>query len=117
MDALVSITDHDNIDGCLSLQVLEETRHVPVSIEWTVPFRGTFFHLGVHNLPPDTARAMTAAMNEFTLNPDEAGITPMLEWLGAARETLHYSEPPDLGRKPCRRSGTFGVRNRLHRGL
>jgi hypothetical protein len=89
MEALVSITDHDNIDGCLSLQVLEETRDVPVSIEWTVPFRGTFFHLGVHNLPPDSARAMTVAMNEFTAAPEESRIAPMLEWLGApARETL-----------------------------
>jgi hypothetical protein len=63
-------------------------RHVPISIEWTIPFRRTFFHVGVHNLPAESAKTMTLAMNEFTARPTEARIAPMLEWLGAAPETL-----------------------------
>jgi len=39
LDAIVSISDHDTIEGCLNLQVLEETHGCPISIEWTVPFR------------------------------------------------------------------------------
>ncbi len=87
-DALVSLSDHDNIDACLNLNVLEETRNSPISIEWTVPFRLTFFHIGVHNLPPDTAVAMTAKMHAFTANPDESELAGLLEYLGASRETL-----------------------------
>ncbi len=88
MDALVSITDHDNIDACLHLHVLEAMRDSPISIEWTVPFRQTFFHLGVHNLPPDSAKEMTGAMNGFTKAPAMSRIGPILEWLGAAKESL-----------------------------
>ena len=88
MKALVSISDHDNIDGCLQLQVLNKTRDCPISIEWTVPFGETFFHIGVHNLPSDSAIEMTRAMNAFTKAPDEARIAPMLEWIASARESL-----------------------------
>jgi hypothetical protein len=88
MDALVSISDHDNIDAGINLHALDEMRDCPISIEWTVPFRQTFFHVGVHNLPVDSAREMTRAMNEFTDAPPAGGIAPMLEWLGAAPESL-----------------------------
>jgi hypothetical protein len=88
MDALVSITDHDNIEAGINLHVLEETRDCPLSIEWTIPFRRTFFHAGVHNLPADAAIEMTQAMNEFTATPSEPPIGPMLEWLGAAPDSL-----------------------------
>jgi hypothetical protein len=88
MDALVSITDHDNIEAGINLQVIGDTRSCPVSIEWTIPFRQTFFHVGVHNLPADRALEMTRQMNEFTRRPSEAGIAPMLEWVGAAPESL-----------------------------
>jgi len=89
-DALVSITDHDNIDACLNLQVIEATRGCPISVEWTVPFRQTFFHIGVHNMPPDAANGMMREMEAFTAapTPDEDRIAPMLEWLGAAPESL-----------------------------
>ena len=87
-EALVSLSDHDNIEAGVNLLVMEETRSCPVSIEWTVPFRRTFFHLGIHNLPPDMAVQMARVMNEFTAVPDECEIAPILEWLGAAPETL-----------------------------
>jgi hypothetical protein len=87
-DALVSITDHDNIDACLNLQVIEATRGCPISVEWTVPFRRTFFHIGVHNMPPDAANGMMREMEAFTASPSEGRIAPMLEWLGAAPESL-----------------------------
>lgn len=88
MDALVSISDHDNIEACVNLRVIEETRESPISVEWTIPFRRTFFHVGVHNMPPEKAQEMAAAMNEFTARPVESRIGEMLEWAGAARETL-----------------------------
>jgi len=88
LDALVSISDHDNIDAGINLHALEEMRDCPISIEWTIPFRSTFFHIGVHNLPVDSANEMARAMNEFTENPVEAKIGEMLAWVGAAPETL-----------------------------
>lgn len=87
-DALVSLSDHDNIDACLNLNVLEEARDCPISIEWTVPFRRTFFHIGVHNLPRDTAVAMTAAMHAFTACPDECELASLLEYFGASRDSI-----------------------------
>lgn len=69
LDALVSLTDHDDIEAPVSLQILEECREVPVSFEWTVPFGATFFHLGVHNLPLAEARRMFEEMSEHTRRP------------------------------------------------
>jgi hypothetical protein len=62
LDALVSLTDHDDIEAPVLLQLLDECRQVPISVEWTVPFRSTFFHLGIHNLPPWRARALFGQM-------------------------------------------------------
>ena len=55
--AIVSLTDHDDIEAPMSLQALDSNRAVPVSVEWTVPFESTFFHLGMHNLPASRARS------------------------------------------------------------
>lgn len=88
LHALVSLSDHDNIEAGLNLQVLEETRACPISIEWSVPFGPTFFHVGVHNLPVDSAVTMTRAMNQFTAAPHEGGIAPLLEYLAEAAGSL-----------------------------
>jgi hypothetical protein len=39
MAPLVSLTDHDNIEAGLHLSMLQETAHVPVSVEWSAPVR------------------------------------------------------------------------------
>lgn len=62
----VSLTDHDTIEAPLQLHVLEQCRSVPVSVEWTVPFAGTVFHLGVHNLPESRARELWDAMRTWS---------------------------------------------------
>lgn len=88
LGALVSLSDHDNIDAGVTLHALERMRECPISIEWTIPYRLTFFHVGVHNLPVDAAREMERAMQAFTADPQEARIAEMLEWAGASPETL-----------------------------
>ena len=88
LEAMVSISDHDNIDAGLNLSMIEDTRESPISVEWTVPFRRTFFHIGVHNLPRVAAPDMIRTMNEFTKEPVESRIAEMLEWLGTEPETL-----------------------------
>ena len=85
---LVSLTDHDNIEAPVMLRVLPEGMETPVSTEWTVPFRGTFFHLGIHNLPPRGASQIMAELNAFTADPRESSISPLLAALTEHPETL-----------------------------
>lgn len=85
---LVSITDHDNIDAPLTLRVLPQKRHTPVSVEWTVPYGGTMFHLGIHNLPPRSARQRMEAMASYTAMPNETLLPGLLEWLAEEEATL-----------------------------
>ena len=85
---LVSLTDHDNIEAPTSLQAIDATRKVPISIEWTVPIRDTFFHLGVHNLPPPRARSIFHQMQEFTSKPNAVVLTEILAGLHANPGTL-----------------------------
>ncbi|HEX6124473.1 MAG TPA: hypothetical protein VFZ23_03795, partial [Pyrinomonadaceae bacterium] len=54
LEAIVSLTDHDSIDANLEINQAPNTK-APISLEWTVPFDYGFFHVGVHNLPPDRA--------------------------------------------------------------
>ena len=69
LPALVSLTDHDNIEAGLRLRVVESTADSPLSVEWTVPFETSFFHLGVHNLPASRAGAIMDEFRILTANP------------------------------------------------
>ena len=85
--SMVSITDHDNIEAPMLLRVVPEARRVPVSLEWTVPYKDAIFHLGVHNLPSGSAESIVACLREFTLQPVDRKLKPLLK-------TLH--ENPDI---------------------
>ncbi len=88
MKALVSISDHDDIEAGMSLNTLSECRDVPVSVEWTVPHGQTFFHIGVHNLPPSSARALMARFAEITARPLEGAIREILDYVASLPATL-----------------------------
>jgi len=62
MQALVSLTDHDNINGWTELEH-GEAKHIPISMEWSVSYEGMIIHLGVHNLPPRSARPLVDRMS------------------------------------------------------
>ena len=66
LPAMVSITDHDEIAAGLWLQALDTQGRIPVSVEWTAPYGKGFFHLGVHNLPPDQASELMREMNAYS---------------------------------------------------
>lgn len=68
---MVSLTDHDSIEACTLLRGDDAFRETPISTEWTVPFGSAVFHLGVHNLPPEQAESLMAAMRETTAAADE----------------------------------------------
>jgi hypothetical protein len=86
--AMVSLTDHDDIEAALALRVLEECRDAPISVEWTVPYRNTFFHLGLHNLRPDSAREEMCRLAAFTTNPTTTAFRPMLERVASCDGSL-----------------------------
>ena len=69
MQAMVSITDHDDIRAPMLLRSLASARQIPVSLEWSVPFGDSAFHLGIHNLPSATGAEWMSRMEAFTAIP------------------------------------------------
>lgn len=87
--ALVSITDHDNIEAPQLLRTVASARHIPVSVEWTVPFAGDqCFHLGIHNLPSAHGAEWMRIFEEFTTTPSDARLTDLLSALHALPNVL-----------------------------
>lgn len=71
LEALISITDHDTIAAPMLLRTVPSSRHIPVSLEWTVPFGATEFHLGIHNLPSAEGRYWMSRFAAHTSVPRE----------------------------------------------
>jgi hypothetical protein len=69
MQAMVSLTDHDDIQAPMLLRSLASARQIPVSLEWTVPFGASAFHLGIHNLPSAAGTKWMRRMEAFTAIP------------------------------------------------
>jgi len=86
--SLVSLTDHDNIEAPMLLRMVPETAQTPVSLEWSVPFAGTIFHLGVHNLPSCKAYAIMDDLAGYTRNPDDQRLCELLAMLDAFPDVL-----------------------------
>jgi len=76
--AMVSLSDHDNIDAPLLLRTESSTRDTPISVEWTVPFGRSKFHLGIHNLPSGQARELMSRMRECTARHDDGAACAMI---------------------------------------
>ncbi len=87
--SLVSITDHDDISAPMLLRSVPSARHMPISVEWTVPFGETAFHLGVHNLPAAQAQAWMSRLAQLTedLGPGSP-VAQEPETAGRLRSTL-----------------------------
>jgi hypothetical protein len=88
LPALVSITDHDDIRAPLFLRSMASPRQTPVSVEWTVPYRDSVFHLGIHNLPGTTAEDWMRTFAEFTDTPSIPRLNEILAELHALPNTL-----------------------------
>lgn len=86
--SLVSLTDHDSIEGPSLLRMRSETSAIPLSLEWTVPFAGTEFHLGIHNLPAAHASEIAEDLAEYTRDPSSTKLTDLLAMLHGLPETL-----------------------------
>ena len=71
LPGLVSLTDHDDITAPLLLRSVASAENSPISVEWTVPYGNSAFHLGVHNLPAASAPDWMARFAHFTSTPAE----------------------------------------------
>jgi hypothetical protein len=92
LPALVSLTDHDTIAARHDL--CESKRDAPISVEWTVPFRTTFFHVGVHNLPPSAADATMRAFTEYQVAASDRALRDLFAWLHAQPGVLTVLNHP-----------------------
>jgi len=88
LQGLVSLTDHDTIAAPTQLRVLQPYKRVPISVEWTVPFGGTFFHFGIHQMPAAVAAEWMRAMEAFTAKPKESELRELFAWFHASPQTL-----------------------------
>jgi len=77
LNPLVSLTDHDTVAADLPAQC-------PASVEWTVPFGPTFFHIGVHNFRAGS----WSVLRRYTLRPTGRALAEALDRLHADPETL-----------------------------
>ena len=89
LPAIVSITDHDDITAGLWLQALDSQGRIPVSVEWTVPYGRGYFHLGVHNLPPDRASELMREMSAYSQQAEQRmELRDLFVWINEIPETL-----------------------------
>jgi hypothetical protein len=88
LEALVSLTDHDNIAASSLLRVVPEFENVPISVEWTVPFAECHFHLGVHNLPGKLAVAIMEELAAYTANPRVDRLDELFRYLHGLDDVL-----------------------------
>jgi hypothetical protein len=70
------------------LRSVKETAHTPVSLEWSVPFAGTIFHLGVHNLPGGRAQAIMDDLAAYTRKPSDQRLCELLAMLDGFPDVL-----------------------------
>lgn len=85
---MVSLTDHDNIEAPMLLRMVPEARRTPVSVEWSMPYRDTTLHLGIHNLPSARAEAIMAQLGDYTENPRTQHLRDLLKMLHENPEVL-----------------------------
>jgi hypothetical protein len=57
-------------------------------VEWSVPFEGAVFHLGVHNLPESQAQLIMDDLDAFTRNPSTPRLIEILAALHQFPEVL-----------------------------
>jgi hypothetical protein len=108
LKSLVSLTDHDTIEAPLLLRAERETIDMPISLEWSVPFHSTIFHLGIHNLPGSRAQAMMNEMAGYTQNPNDSRLLELLAQLNSFPDALVVFNHP-LWTQMC-----LGVRRDPH---
>ncbi len=86
--AIVSLSDHDNVDAGYALEMFADCAGAPISSEWTIPIDNSFLHIGIHNMQPARARMLRAAMAEVTAKPEYPLVEALLDELSRDPATL-----------------------------
>jgi hypothetical protein len=92
--ALVSLTDHDNLEAGEHLRLLPERSRAPISLEWTVPWGRTEFHIGVHNLPCSRADRWMSEFAACTKRPKRERVRELLVGLHGEKNVLTVLNHP-----------------------
>src|SRR5262249_23645477 len=75
---------------------------VPLSFEWSVPFQGSLFHLGVHGISAASIDETMRALTAYTAGPASTPqrLEELLDWLAECRKTFLILNHPywDLAR-------------------
>jgi hypothetical protein len=61
---------------------------IPVSVEWTIPYRGDHLHVGVHHLPASQASEIMDDLARYTSDPDEGRLGQLLDFLDEFEDLL-----------------------------
>jgi hypothetical protein len=85
---MISLTDHDTIEAPQHLRLLPASREIPISVEWSVPYKETVLHVGVHNLPPSRAESIMGQFADFTKKPEKDALRDILKMLHEMRDVL-----------------------------
>jgi hypothetical protein len=88
LGAMVSLTDHDNIEAPMRLRAIHEAAEIPISLEWSIPYRDTELHVGVHNLPAEHAESIVAQLNSYTAKPNVSPLRDLMAMLHGLPEVL-----------------------------
>jgi hypothetical protein len=104
--SLVSLTDHDSIGAPTALRHLPLPVQVPYAVEWSVPFEGAVFHLGIHNLPESQAHLIMDDLAEYTRSGSTPRLVELLAGLNEFPEALIVFNHP-LWDQRCLGSATF----------
>lgn len=88
VEGMVALTDHDNIEAPTLLRLVEETRQIPFSFEWAVPFGDAIFHLGIHNLPSHRAQEIVNELGAYTQDPFSRVLPELIAMLDQFPEVL-----------------------------
>ena len=96
-EALVSLTDHDTLEGPRALRA-NGNLDTPLSVEWSVPIGQAVFHLGVHNISPRFADDVERALAAYTSGAS-GDLAALLDWLCESPTTFIVLNHPywDLG--------------------
>ena len=88
LDPLVSLTDHEDIQAPMLLSTIPESRGIPISLEWTAPYLGSAFHLGIHNLPGMHAQQLFQELLACTAEPSRGRVCDLLQTLHSSSSVL-----------------------------
>jgi hypothetical protein len=106
--SLVSLTDHDSIGAPSALRQLPAPVQIPYAVEWSVPFEGAVFHLGIHNLPESQAHLIMDDLAAYTRNPSAPRLMELLTALHEFPDVLIVFNHP-LWDQYCLGRSTFRI--------